>query len=71
MQQGLAEGNHTVTVTLELDDSLYSVNGTQSAVITITKKSEDTSDTTNTGMTMEPIRVRMVVQKRERQYQWK
>ena len=46
---GLAEGNHTVTVTLELDDSLYSVNGTQSAVITITKKSEDTSDTTNTG----------------------
>ena len=46
---GLAEGNHTVTVTLELDDSLYSVNGTQTAVITITKKSEDTSDTTNTG----------------------
>ena len=46
---GLAEGNHTVTVTLELDDSLYSVNGTQSAVITITKKAEDTSDTTNTG----------------------
>lgn len=46
---GLAEGNHTVTVTLELDDSLYSVNGTQSAVITITKKSEDTSDTTNNG----------------------
>ena len=46
---GLAEGNHTVTVTLELDDSLYSVNGTQSAVITITKKTEDTSDTTNTG----------------------
>ena len=45
---GLAEGNHTVTVTLELDDSLYSVNGTQSAVITIKKKTEDTSDTTNT-----------------------
>lgn len=60
---GLGEGDHTLTIDLELDNTLYTENGSQTAVVTVTKndtesnsgntdsttKKTSSTDTTNTS----------------------
>lgn len=46
---GLGEGDHSVAIDLELDDSLYTTDGTQTTILTITVKNTDSGTTDNSG----------------------
>lgn len=49
---GLGEGDHSVAIELGLDDTLYTVSDTQTAIVTVSKETASTGDgTSNTGNT--------------------
>lgn len=48
---GLGEGDHTVTLNLELDKNLYKENGSQTAIVTVTKNDTGNNTTTNDSNT--------------------
>jgi YbbR domain-containing protein len=48
---GLGEGDHTLTIDLELDKNLYKENGSQTAIVTVTKNDAGSNGATNSSNT--------------------